>query len=96
MEKQTFSYFDQAYEELFDNVVRPRKNLHALISHLYPPSYIQVMEAFANYRPLDYKPTIHNSLAQNFVNMDIGCSSSNQKPSTWDEAATSSFSGASG
>lgn len=62
MDKQTFSYLDQAYEELFDNTVRPRKNLHALISHLYPPSYIQGMKAFTNYQPLDYEHTVHNPL----------------------------------
>ena len=62
MDTQTFSYIDQAYEELLDNDVRPRKNFHAFISHTYPPPFIQVMEVFANHRPLDQEPIVQNSL----------------------------------
>ena len=96
MAKPIFSYIDQAYEELFDDVVRPRKNLYALISHLYPPPFIQVMEAFANHRPSHQEPTACDSLEHKFAIMDIGSSSSNPQSSSWDETVASSSSGASG
>lgn len=92
MAKQGFSYIDQAYEELFGDVVRPQKNLYALISHLYLPPFIQVMEAFANHRPSNQEPTAYDSLEHKFEAMDIGSSSSGTKPSTWDEAAAASSS----
>ena len=97
MAKQTFSYIDQAYKELLDNDVRPRKNFHAFIIYTYPPLFIQVMEFFANHRLLNQEPIVHNSLVQDFAIMDIGSSSSATKPSAWNEnAASSSSSKASG
>ncbi|THF98198.1 hypothetical protein TEA_016561 [Camellia sinensis var. sinensis] len=90
MAKPIFSYIDQAYEELFDDAVRPRKNLHALVSHLYPPLFIQVMEVFGNHRPLNQEPAAYDSLEHKFTIMDIGSSSSTAKPSAWDEVAASS------
>ena len=96
MAKQTFSYIDQAYKELLDNDIRPRKNFHAFISLTYLPPFIQVVEALANYRPLDQEPTVHNSLDQDFATMDIGSSSSATKPFEWGKAATYSSSNTSG
>lgn len=62
MAESTSPSIDQAYEESLSNVASPRKNLHAFISHLYPPFYIQVMEAFADYKPLDYERIAFNPL----------------------------------
>ena len=53
---------NQAYEEPLSDVVPPRKNLHAFISHLYTPFYIQVMEAFADYTPLGYAHIAYNHM----------------------------------
>ena len=62
---QPFSFIDQAYEEALD----PWKNSHAFISHTYPPPFIQVMEAFAEYTPLKQK----------LAHMDLEGSSSTPK-----------------
>lgn len=80
MANQAFSYINRAYEEVFDNNDRPQKNLHAFIGYIYPSPFIQVMEAFAPYEPLD----------QAFAQMDLESSSFAQKPFAWDEVASSS------
>ena len=51
MANQAFSYIARAYEEVFDNDNHPRKNLHAFIGYAYPPTFIQVVEAFVPYEP---------------------------------------------
>ena len=76
MAKSIFPSIDRAHEESYDDVVPPRKNLHALISHLYPPFHIQVMDAFANYRPLDYEHIALNLSIQKLANIDTRSSSS--------------------
>ncbi|THG18705.1 hypothetical protein TEA_028328 [Camellia sinensis var. sinensis] len=70
--------------DVLDNDDRARKNLHAFIGHIYLPPFIQVMEAFAKYKPLD------QPLDQDFAKMDLGNSSVAPKLSTWDEAVSSS------
>ena len=67
MAQTTSHSTDQAYEEPLSNAVSPRKNLHAFISHLYPPFYMQVMEAFADYQPLDYEHIALNPLIYKFT-----------------------------
>ena len=76
MAESIFSSNDRTHEESYDDAVPPRKNLHALISHLYPPFYIQVMDAFANYQPLDFEHIALNPSIQKLTNMDMGSSSS--------------------
>ena len=77
MAELIFSSSDQAHEESYVDVVPLRKNVHAFISHLYPPFYIQVMDAFANYRPLDYEHIALNRSIHKVAGIDIRSSSSN-------------------
>ena len=79
MAESIFPSIDLAHEESYDDVVLPRKNLHALISHLYPPFYIQVMDAFSNYQPLDFEYVALNPSIQKLTNMDMVSSSSESK-----------------
>ena len=76
MAESIFSSIDRAHEESYVDVGPPRKNVHAFISHFYPPFYIQVMDAFANYQPLDYEHIALNPLIHKLTNMDMGNSSS--------------------
>ena len=69
MAKLILSSSDEAYEESYVDAISHRK--HAFISHLYPPFYIQVMDAFANYRPLDYEHIALNPSIQKATNKDI-------------------------
>ena len=69
MAKLIFPSSDEAYEESYVDAISHRK--HAFISHLYPPFYIQVMAAFANYRPLDYEHIALNPSIQKATNIDI-------------------------
>lgn len=78
MANHTLSYINRIYEEALGNDYRPQKNFNALISHTYPPPFIQVMDAFTPYEPLD----------QAFAQMDLGSSSSAPKLSSWNETAS--------
>mgnify|MGYP003702919227 CR=1 FL=1 len=64
MANQALSYIDQAYKEALDNDEQSQKNLHAFIGHIYPPPCIQVMEAFAEYKPLDQEFAKYQPLDQ--------------------------------
>ena len=86
MAESIFPSIDRAHEKSYDDAVHPRKNLHALISHLYPPFYIQVMDAFANYQPLDFKQIALYSSIQKLTNMDMG-SSSSDSPLDYEQTA---------
>ena len=86
MAESIFASIDRAHEESYDDAVLTQKNLHALISHLYPPFYIQVMKAVANYQPLDYEHIALNPLIQKLTNMNMG-SSSSDSPSDYEQTA---------
>ena len=74
MAKLILSSSDEAYEESYVDAISHRK--HAFISHLYPPFYIQVMDAFANYQSLDFEHIALIPSIQKLTNMDMGGSSS--------------------
>ena len=77
MAELIFSSSDRAHAESYVDVVPPRKNVHAFISHLYPPFFIQVMDAFANYQPLDYEHIALNPSIHIVAAIDIRSSSFN-------------------
>ena len=80
MDIQTFSFINLVYEEVLDNDGRPWMNFHAFISHTYHSPFIQGMEVFAEYTPLEQK----------VAHIDFEGSSSVPKVSAWDEVAFSS------
>ncbi|GMP39558.1 hypothetical protein CsSME_00010348 [Camellia sinensis var. sinensis] len=89
MAKQTFSYIDRAYEESMEDDYRPQKNLNAFIDYTYPPQFMQVMEAFATYQPLDPKFANYEPLDLAFAKINLGNFSSASPSSTWDVTAFS-------